>query len=145
VRIQRLHGARVEVNSLDAPPLIAGILEPWHNGIATLMPFEAAIVADVAPPVWPYGSAIRAATEAGKHGYRTVCMHATQGLTRDLDQHDRAIRHGDRPLGEAQAAGYFRNITHILSAFSESIQDYHTRSPGTLSGVSLIKWNSVWP
>ena len=22
---------------------------------------------------------------------------------------------------------------------------YHTRSPGTLSGVSLIRWNSVWP
>jgi hypothetical protein len=95
------------------------VLQPWHNGIATLVPFEAAIVADVASPIWPDGSAIRAATEAGEHGYGAVCLHATQGLTRDLDQHNRAVRHGDRSLGEQQSAGYFRNISHIFSAFLE--------------------------
>src|SRR4029453_14543003 len=59
VRVQRCNGACLQVDRLNAAPLVVATLESRHHGTPTPVPLEPSIVADIAPPVRTNRRAIR--------------------------------------------------------------------------------------
>src|SRR5262249_14853379 len=88
VCIQRLDSARLQVDRLNATPLVVTGLESRHHGIPTLVPLESTIIADIASSVRSDRRAIRATAQRRDYKHFAVWTHTAQRLARNLHKDD---------------------------------------------------------
>ena len=105
-----------DVDPLDPAADVVGWLRPGDGHAVDLGPLEAAVVADVDLAVGADGGAVGTAAGLGDLGDRAVGGDAGQRAALDLDDHDAAVVHGDRALGEPQPTGDLTKLSHFRSS-----------------------------
>src|SRR5882724_1498159 len=93
------------IHDLNAAADVVVGLEHGEELARPLYALEATIVGHEDLAARAHGRAVRAATQGGDHVDLPVGGDARQGPALDLDEDDRAVRHGHRPFGKTQAGG----------------------------------------
>src|SRR5262249_28808516 len=100
LRVQHFDLPAVDVDPLDAAAAVVARLVAGHGQAVHLVPFEAAVVADVELAIGPEGRPIGAAASLGDDLNLAVGGDARDGAALDLDEDHAAVGHGNRPFGK---------------------------------------------
>src|SRR5439155_1406627 len=101
--VERVELAALGIDHLDAAGGVVVRLGDGEELARALDELEAAVVGDVDLAARPHRRAVGAAAEPRDHVDLAVPRDTGERLALDLDEHDRAVGHGHRPLGETQA------------------------------------------
>ena len=99
-RIQHLDLAGRQINALNAPARIVFGNITGKQQAVHIVPFKAAIIANIDRAIGANGRAVRPAAGFGNHFDFSVRGDTAQRAARNLNQYDRAIGHGNRPFGK---------------------------------------------
>ena len=103
--VEQRDRAGCRVDALDPPPAIRRRLEGRAQQLAVVDPGEAAVVAAIERAVRAECQAVRPAAGCRDDRDGAVRSDAAHRAARDLDESDRAVRHGDGAFGKAETGG----------------------------------------